>query len=178
MTTKTILKTRRLRLRMWRRGDWRAYHAHCNTNEVMHWLGGVVTPRQVQREVDWYVQHQDRHGFSFWVIERKRDRAFVGFCGLIRVGEKASPIRGELEIGWRVRADLWRRGYAEEAATAVLNWSSENLSGKTVYARINVLNEGSAALARMLGMRQITDAGHIHPTDGMRLAVFGTRPAR
>ena len=172
MSTKTILVTRRLRLRTWRRSDWKTYDQHCNTEEVMRWLGGTLTRRQVQREVDWYMRHQARHSFSFWVVERKRDAALLGFCGLIRVGELASPIRGELEIGWRICSDAWRCGYALEAASAVRDWASSNLPGQSIFARINVQNDASAALARQLGMRSIPDFEHTHPQDGMRLALF------
>lgn len=176
MSTKNIIVTRRLRLRTWRRSDWKAYHANCNTEEVMRWLGGAVTPRQVQREVDWNRRHQDRYTFGFWIVERKRDAELVGFCGLIRVGELTSPICGELEIGWRVRADMWRCGYALEAARSVMRWASVNLPGEPIYARINVQNKASAALAEKLGMHRVRDGDHIHPLDGMHLALFANRP--
>ena len=178
MATKTILTTRRLRLRTWRRSDWREYAVHCNTDEVMFYLGGVMTERQVRREVEWHIKHQLRHGFSFWVIERKSDGALLGFCGLIRVSETASPIRGQLEIGWRIRADMWRRGYALEAASAVLTWIASRLAGQPVYARINVLNEASAMVAQKVGLRRIDGGEHTHPLDGMKLALFATTLGR
>jgi RimJ/RimL family protein N-acetyltransferase len=177
MASQTVLTTRRLRLRTWRAGDWHAYARHLNTDAVMEWLGGVMTPRQVRREVDWHLRHQQRHGFSFWVMERKRDRAFLGFCGLIRVGEVSSPICGKLEIGWRVRADMWRHRYALEAATAVLAWAAEHFPGEPVYARINIHNEGSIALAKRLGLRHVIGGDHTHPADRMRLAVYATPAA-
>ena len=177
MRITTVLTTRRLRLRTWRRGDWQAFHKTCNTPEVMEFLGGTSTLSQIKREVAWNMRHQERHGFSFWVLERKRDRAFIGFCGLIRVGELSSPIHGELEIGWRVRSDMWRRGYAGEAAAAVLDWAKLELSGQSVYARVNGHNEASALLAQQLGMRRVLGGDHTHPADRMRLAVYATRNA-
>jgi RimJ/RimL family protein N-acetyltransferase len=165
-------------LRTWKRGDWKALHAHCNTQEVMNWLGGVVTPRQVRREVDWYIRHQELRSHTFWLVERKRDHAFVGFCGLIRVAELGSPLLGQLEIGWRTRRDMWRRGYSSEAATAVLEWAALKLPGQTVFARINVHNEASAKLAERLGMRRVIGGDHTHPADRMRLATYALKSAK
>lgn len=176
MGGKTVLTTRRLRLRTWRRSDWREYHSHCNTDAVMHWLGGTVTPRQVQREADWNMRHQDRYGFSFWVVERKRDAALMGFCGLIRVGEVGSPIRGRLEIGWRVRADMWRMGYALEAASATISWISALLPREAIFARIHVHNEASAALAMRLGLERVPGSTHRHHLDLTPLDLFVLTP--
>lgn len=177
MGTQVVISTRRLRLRTWRHGDWKTFDAALNTDPVMQWHGGCVGPRLVRREVEWNMRHCQRHGFCFFAMERKSDRAFVGFCGLIRVGEVASPIRGELEIGWRVREDVWRCGYAFEAARAVLDWAAAELPGQKVYARINVHNEASAALALRFGMRRIKGADHTHPADGMRLVIYAIDPA-
>ena len=177
MGTQVIISTRRLRLRTWRRGDWKIFNSTLNTDPVMEWLGSRVSAQLVQREVDWNMRHFHRHGFCFFAMERKSDRAFVGFCGMIRVGEIASPIRGELEIGWRVREAMWRRGYALEAARAVLDWAAATVPGQTVYARINVHNQASAALAKKLGMKRLKGADHTHPADGMRLAIYALNAA-
>lgn len=175
----TILNSRRLRMRCWRRSDSHDYNAFCNTPEVMAWLGGVVTPTQLRAELEWHIRQQTRNGISFWVVERKRDGKFMGFCGLIEVRETASPICGQLEIGWRIRADMWRRGYAFEAATAALEWATKHYAERTVYARINPQNTASASLARKLGMKRRTGMDHTHAADGMQLSVYAfTRPSQ
>ncbi len=154
MARSTVITTRRLRLRHWRMSDVDAYHDHCNTDAVMEYLDGVSTKRDVCREVRWYQEHQARHGHTFWVVERKSDKALIGFCGIIRVWERESPLDGKLEIGWRLRADKWRRGYAFEAATGVIDWVEWELPGERVYARIHRDNQPSQGLARKLGMRR------------------------
>lgn len=154
MARSTVITTRRLRLRHWRTTDVEAYHGHCNTEAVMEYLDGVSTKRDVRREVRWYQQHQARHGHTFWVVERKSDKALLGFCGIIRVWERKSPLDGKLELGWRIRADKWRRGYAYEAATAVIDWAEWELTGERLYARIHRDNVPSQGLARKLGMRR------------------------
>ena len=172
MRNNTILITQRLRLRTWRASDARDYHRHCNTENVMEHLGGVLTPRQLKREVNWFIRHQEREGISFWVMERKRDRAFLGFCGLIRVRETSSTVLDEIEIGWRVRSDMWRRGYAYEAALAALKYGREHLAER-IISRVAPDNAGSRGLMHKLGMRRLPELDYVDPRDGMPLIVYG-----
>ncbi len=66
---------------------------------------------------------QSAHGYCFWIVERREDGAMLGFCGL-KPGPADTPIEGRVEIGWRLRADAWGKGYAREAAQASLDWVS------------------------------------------------------
>ena len=171
MRTQTILMTKRLRLRTWRATDAQAYHAHCNTADVMEHLGGVLKPRHLKLEVRWFIRHQKREGLSFWVMERKRDQAFIGFCGLIRVTETISTVLGKIEIGWRVRSDMWRRGYAYEAAHAVLRDGREKYTERIV-SRVAPGNAPSRGLMEKLGMNRVPELDYVDPRDHMPLIVY------
>ncbi len=172
MAGTTILTTRRLRLRQWRMSDVDAYYTHCNTDTVMEHLGGVTSKRAIRQEIRWYRWHQERHGHTFWVIERKRDQAFIGFCGIIRVPERDSPCYGDIEIGWRVRADAWRRGYGFEAAQGVLRHAFAQFEPERIIARIAPNNVASWRLARKLGMRRRRNLDHHDPLDGTPYRVY------
>jgi len=167
----TVLTTRRLRLRTWRRSDVRAYDTHCNTPDVMAWLGGVMSPRQLRQDFEYFERQQRRNGFSFWVVERKSDQAFLGFCGLVRITERASPLGGEIEIGWRIRSDMWRRGYGYEAADRVLAFAFSYVCPKRVVSRVAVGNEASEGLMRKLGMIHAASLDHVL-NDRTKLKVF------
>jgi RimJ/RimL family protein N-acetyltransferase len=58
------------------------------------------------------------------------------------------------EIGYVFHPDLSGRGYATEAADALLRLGFEGLGLHRITARIDERNEPSARLARRLGMRQ------------------------
>jgi RimJ/RimL family protein N-acetyltransferase len=166
MRTRTIVTTQRLRLRTWRASDAQAYNAYCNNADVMEHLGGVMTPRQLRLEVRWFINHQKRYGITFWVMERKRDRAFLGFCGLIRVTETNSTVLGKIEIGWR------RRGYAYEAAEATLKYGQGRFA-EPIVSRVAPANVGSWGLMSKLQMKRMPDLDYVDRRDRAPLIVYG-----
>ena len=142
----------RLILREWQSGDRDAFLAMCNSPEVMAHLGGPAAPDAVDAGIARIRACQAAHGFCFWAVERKEDRAFLGFCGLKVAPEDGTPIAGEVEIGWRLRADAWGRGYAFEAAEASLAWGWANLDAHRIVAATVPANLPSLKLMGRLGM--------------------------
>lgn len=101
------------------------------------------------------------HGFTFWAIERKADGGhlsgeLLGFCGLKRSNQKGGP-QGEHEIGWRLREDAWRKGYAKEAARASLKLGFEVFDAPHILALTVNGNTGSWRLMERLGMQRRED---------------------
>ncbi len=168
-----IITTKRQRLRTWRMSDVAAYNNHCNTAAVMEHLGGAMPHSEVQSEVRWLRKQQARDGHTFWLLERKRDAALLGFCGVIRVRERQTPLAGKLEIGWRLRADVWGQSYALEAAQAVIKWAGRNLDAEPIYARIHKDNERSRKLAKRLGMTRIKKLEALREQAEQELHIFG-----
>ena len=156
-----MIETERLRLRSWREGDDALLHEHCNTEPVMRWLGGVK-PREVMSIVaaklaGW----QELHGHTFWVVERKEDGAFLGFCGIKIADDPSSPVEGEFEIGWRLREDAWGKGYAREAAAASLDYAFATLGAERVVALTVQGNSPSWGLMIRLGMTRRADLDYV-----------------
>ena len=58
------------------------------------------------------------------------------------------------EIGWTLHPDFAGRGYAAEAARAVLNIAFRNIRLHRVYAELDPRNDASIALCKRLGMRE------------------------
>ena len=80
--------------------------------------------------------------------------------------------RPEVEIGWHVRADLWRRGYATEAAGALMEEARERGLSHLV-AFIVPTNSASAGVAAKLGLSvagEIDWAGQPHDLWAIDLA--------
>jgi ribosomal-protein-alanine N-acetyltransferase len=53
-------------------------------------------------------------------VERKAAGDVIGYCGLVDSGRGK---QGEPELAFELLRRLWRRGYATEASSAVLDWA-------------------------------------------------------
>ena len=153
-----MIETERLLLRDWSEEDFGEFVASTNTPVVMRWLGGVKEPEALrERLASAFLPWQEERGFTFWVVERKADKALLGFCGLKIAEDPGSPVEGEYEIGWRLREDAWGQGYAKEAAIASLDFAFDRLGAAQVVALTVIGNEPSWGLMERLGMTRRPD---------------------
>ena len=102
-------------------------------------------------------------GMGYWVVARREHPAeFLGWVLLIPE-DTTGP---EVEIGWRLLRAARGRGYATEAAAALLRHGFGTLGLARVVAEMHRANGPSNALARKLGFRERddparTNAGHV-----------------
>lgn len=172
MQARTWMRTRRLRLRSWTMADIPSYDKACNTPAVMRWLGGVQSRFELKRDVKYFMRSEARDGVTYWVVERLLDGAFLGFCGLVRIPERDCPLRGELEIGWRLRESDWRQGYGFEAASAVLNRAFTELDAEFIVSRTAAGNLPSQRLMAKLGLVRRLDLDYRPAGEFDKLRVF------
>lgn len=172
-----VLETDQLRLRTWSCDDAAEFDRSCNTQSVMRWLGGVQTRSAVNDDVRYFIECQEGDGYTFWVLERRSDDAFLGFCGFVDIPDEDSTVYGELEIGWRIRADMWRNGFAEEAARACLNWASRHVPKRRIVSRTAETNLPSRKLMEKLGLRHCAKLDYDPEDGGERLVVYTLRSA-
>jgi RimJ/RimL family protein N-acetyltransferase len=85
------------------------------------------------------------------MIERSTGR-FVG-----RMGLRYWPQFNETEAGWALCREVWGRGYATEAARAIIDWGFRTFPLPYVTAMIRPDNSRSVGVARRLGLRPIRD---------------------
>lgn len=149
-------ETARLVLRDWRDDDWPTFWQATNTPAVMRWLGGVCDDAKRAAAQARVLAYQHDHGHTFWVVERKHDRALLGFCGLKRSNQAGGP-QGMMEIGWRLREDAWGQGYAKEAAAVSLDLAFDRFGADEVIALTVQGNTGSWGLMLALGMERRED---------------------
>jgi RimJ/RimL family protein N-acetyltransferase len=163
------LETDRLILRDWQGdGDWDAFFRHTNTPAVMRWLGGVIEVEQQAEMRERFADCTARYGHCFWAVERKDDGChlsgeLLGFCGLKRANAPGSTVTGAFEIGWRLREDVWGRGYAKEAATASLDAGFGRFGAEEIIALTVAGNTASWGLMERLGMRRRAELDYPDP---------------
>lgn len=94
------------------------------------------------------VEMYSRLGFGLYLVELKEGHAPIGICGLI----KRDSLE-DVDIGFAFLPQYWGRGYAYEAASAVMTYGVETLGLKRIVAITSVDNDSSARLLEKLGLR-------------------------
>lgn len=94
------------------------------------------------------VEMYARLGFGLYLVELKEGRVPVGICGLI----KRDSLE-DVDIGFAFLPKYWGRGYAYEAASAVMAYGVEVLGLSRIVAIASVDNDSSVRLLEKLGLR-------------------------
>src|SRR6266404_4654618 len=89
-----------------------------------------------------------RLGFGLYLTERKSDAAPIGICGLIK-----RDTLEDVDIGFAFLPDFRRKGYAREAAAAVMAHARSAFGLRRLVAITSPDNEASIRLLEKLGLR-------------------------
>jgi RimJ/RimL family protein N-acetyltransferase len=170
-------------LRPWVEDDAPAFLDIYGRDEVVRWLGPhprrvTVTTLEIARERMRF-REQRVAGLSpplgLWAIVRiGADRAEpIGTLLLMPLEDAAGPT-DQVEIGWHLHPDHQGRGFATEAANAVLDVAAAT-GIEEVLALTDLDNEPSQRVAMRLGM---TDEGATDRWFGMTLRQYRKALAR
>jgi ribosomal-protein-alanine N-acetyltransferase len=144
-----MLRTPRLTMRPLVPTDADALFAVYGDPEVMRFSveGAHRSPADTFAWIRDPIEHQASHGFSTWAVRSSDDGEPIGTCGLQFLPD------GRVEIGYRLRRDQWRNGYATEAARAWLEYGLSRLGLGRIVAVIEEANRSSVRVAEKIGMR-------------------------
>ena len=156
----TDLHTERLLLRRWRTSDRSPFAALNADPRVMEFMPSVLDPASSDALVDRIEAHFEAHGFGLWAVEARE--GFVGFVGLSRPTFEAhfTPC---VEVGWRLAAHAWGKGYASEAARAACNEGFTRWSLPEIVSFTSTKNERSWRVMERIGMTRDVAGDFDHP---------------
>lgn len=144
-----VLETERLSLREVEEADWRFVLELLNSPGFLENIGD----RGVRTEVEARDYIRDRMvgpyrdlGFGMWLAVQRRDRRPVGLAGLVKRDGLDEP-----DLGYALIPDAWGRGYAQEAAAAVVAHALDNLGISRLAAITTPENFASMAVLRKVG---------------------------
>jgi RimJ/RimL family protein N-acetyltransferase len=105
------------------------------------------------------------HGFGLYLVTLRETGASIGICGLVTRDWLEHP-----DIGFSLLPAYWSRGYAREAASAVLDQARDLLGVKRVLAITSLDNHDSIQLLKKLGF---TYSATVHrPVENEQLNLF------
>lgn len=143
-----VLKTERLVLRPVTVHDHTALLAHSTDPEVRQFLfdGAVLSAEEVLAVIADSESTFASDGYGLWAIQEPSRPALAGMAGLRLLDDLG------IEIVYSLAPPAWGKGYATEAARAVLDYALGTLALPEVLAEVDEGNAASVAVVERLGM--------------------------
>lgn len=143
------LHTARLRLRPFTDADADAIFAlHSSRSVLRYWDAPPWKQRaQAERFIAVCRQIEEEGTGARLAIERAAEGVFIGWCSL----RNWDPVHRSAKLGYILDDAAWGRGFATEAAGAVLRWAFEALDLNRVQSATDTRNTASARVLEKLG---------------------------
>lgn len=124
---------------------------------------GIFSQEDIEARLAKEMENDRTYGMQYWPIFELASGELIGCCGLRPYNETM------YEIGFHLRPDFWRQGYAVEAATAAINYAFTELRADGLFAGHNPKNIASKHVLGKLGFQYIRDefyapTGLYHPS--------------
>ncbi|WP_249435634.1 GNAT family protein [Paenibacillus sp. Marseille-Q4541] len=146
----TTMETERLIIREFEAGDWMDVHRYASDVRVTKYtLWGPNEEEDSKAFIQFCMEDQqkiNRDEYSL-AVENKYTGEFLGGVNIIFMGSNA-------EIGYCFHPDYWGKGYASEAASAMLKFGFEQPEVHRIYATCRPGNVGSSKVMKRIGMTQ------------------------
>ncbi len=149
-----IIETERLSLREMTENDFDALYRVLADSDIMQHYPYTFDDARVRGWINRNIERYKILGFGLWAVCLKDTGEMIGDCGLTM-----QLINGQIkpEIGYHIRADKQRKGYAKESAIAVRDWTFNNTPFNIVYSYMKYTNEPSVKTAISYGCKQVDE---------------------
>ena len=149
-----IIETERLFLREIDEDDFDALYEVLADSDIMQHYPYTFDENRVRNWIQRNIERYRIFGFGLWAVCLKETGEMIGDCGLTLqlIDGRIKP-----EIGYHIRANKQRNGYAKEATIAVRDWTFNNTPFQIVYSYMKYTNEPSIKTAISYGCKQVDE---------------------
>ncbi|MCQ4087503.1 GNAT family N-acetyltransferase [Saccharibacillus sp. JS10] len=144
------IETERLILRDAVPGDWSSIHIYAsNPDVVQHSIWGPNTEAETQEYVTQLIElsHEKPRRSYELVVTLKETGELIGGCGIHQAGYNA-------ELGYTFNPQYWGKGYATEAAFAIVQLGFEQWEIHRIFATCRPGNTASSSVMKRIGMKR------------------------
>jgi RimJ/RimL family protein N-acetyltransferase len=151
----TRLETARLVIRTFELSDADGWIAMFSDPEVVRFLGPpqVATMETFQGAIESRHAMEREIGYAMWAVEDRPTGAVIGQCGLRPASSMDEDAGSEIDLGYHFASGSWGKGYATEAAVAVLAHGLGSIGLDSIMAVAVPENVGSWRVMEKAGMR-------------------------
>jgi ribosomal-protein-alanine N-acetyltransferase len=145
------LETERLRLRPFTLDDEAAVFALVSDPEIARFVRFEAHRdiAETRAFLELVLECYGRGDPFAWAIVRRDDERLIGSCGFVSQGGE----RKSAEIGYWLGKPYWGKGYAVEAAQALVRFGFEQMNLERVEAKCFVENRAGQRVIEKLGMK-------------------------
>ena len=149
-----IIETGRLILREMTFDDFDGLMGVLGDRDIMRYYPYDFDGERVRGWIGRNIERYRIFGFGLWAVCIKDTGELIGDCGLTM-----QMINGQIkpEIGYHIRRDKQRKGYAAEAAAAVRDWTFGNTPFNELYSYMPKANIPSAKTAQSYGCKLVDE---------------------
>lgn len=168
-----VLETERLFLRRFSIEDAQFILTLLNEPSFLRYIGDkrVRSIEDAQQYIlNGPIASYKQNDFGLYLVELKESRKPIGMCGLLKREELP-----DVDIGFAFLPDYWNRGFASEAAAAVMNYGHQTLKLKRIVAITNPDNDASIKLLQRMGFTFERVINLSNDRDPVKLFACGSR---
>jgi RimJ/RimL family protein N-acetyltransferase len=158
----TILKTKRLILRQWRKEDLKPFSQLNADPKVMEFFPSVLSEEESAATLNAAYIHIEKYGWGKWAAELIETGELIGRIGLEEV-DFPSHFSPNIELGYRLAFRHWGKGYALEGAKAAVEYGFKHLHLDEIVAFTPVQNLRSQLVMKKIGMHHDPKDDFDHP---------------
>ncbi|KAA3660321.1 MAG: N-acetyltransferase [Calditrichaeota bacterium] len=151
MTKRPSLQTERLLLRPFTMQDAPVVQKLANCKQVTATTLQLPYPYELPHAEEWIQTHEtlykDRQQVVFAITLLDKGN-LVGAIGM-----RTDKVHENAEIGYWVGVDFWNKGFATEAARAVVEFAFSKMELNRIFAHFMVHNPASGKVMKKLGMQ-------------------------
>ena len=122
-----------------------------NSNVMKFSSTGPLSISQTKEKIEEFIASYPKSGFGKWAVILKETRTIIGYCGL---AVETIDGREVTELGYRLDEPFWGQGLATEAASAILQYSSNDLKISDIIGIVAPENIASVRVLQKIGMRR------------------------
>ena len=148
------IETDRLLIRSWNlsKDNKEIFHELNSDEEIMQYFPHPRSRQVADELLEKLINIAKEDGYGWAAISLRTTGETIGFAGLSKVNF-ATEFTPATEIGWRLVVRHWGKGYATEAANALVSHGFDELKLDKIVAFAAPANTRSIAIMKKLGMR-------------------------
>ena len=147
-----MIETHRLCMRSFREEDWQAVHAYSTDPEVLRYIPAELPSEEDTRDAihSWMNGQNDNPPHYDFAVTVPPDDFVIGWC-CIKISSRNKQVG---ELMYVFNRNFWRKGYAMEAAQAIVIFGFSELKLHRIFATCRPENIGSWRIMEKLGMQR------------------------